>query len=139
MLGAGEQLRTLTITVQQLLECSAKDVREWDGVLHKGLGTHTIAALALFPKDGDVVCPCSSIVVTVRRRKCGNSDSSSSRVLGPLCVSSRLGVNTILINQCMSIVNLRIPRRARRRDEPRSQRSLALSETPGKMGPGAFY
>ena len=32
MLGAGEQLRKLTITVEQLLDHSAKDVREWDGV-----------------------------------------------------------------------------------------------------------
>ena len=32
MLGAGEQLRELTITVEQLLEHSAKDVREWDGI-----------------------------------------------------------------------------------------------------------
>jgi len=31
VLGAGEQLRELTITVQQLLDFSAKDVREWDG------------------------------------------------------------------------------------------------------------
>jgi hypothetical protein len=41
MLGAGEQLRKLTITVEQLLDRSAKGVREWDEVLHKGLGTHT--------------------------------------------------------------------------------------------------
>jgi len=32
-LGDGEQLRRLTITVEQLLDYSAKDVREWDGVL----------------------------------------------------------------------------------------------------------
>jgi len=30
MLGAGEQLRELTITVEELLDRSAKDVREWD-------------------------------------------------------------------------------------------------------------
>ena len=38
MLGAGERLRKLTMTVEQLLDCSAKGVREWDCVLHKGLG-----------------------------------------------------------------------------------------------------
>jgi hypothetical protein len=41
MLGAGELLRELTITVGQLLDRSAKDIREWDEVLHKGLGTDT--------------------------------------------------------------------------------------------------
>ena len=30
LLGAGEQLRKLTITVGQLLDRSAKDIREWD-------------------------------------------------------------------------------------------------------------
>ena len=30
MLGAGEQLRKLTFTVEQLLDRSAKDIREWD-------------------------------------------------------------------------------------------------------------
>ena len=30
MLGVGEQLRKLTITVEQLLDSSAKDAREWD-------------------------------------------------------------------------------------------------------------
>jgi hypothetical protein len=91
-LGAGEQLRKLTITVEQLLDRSAKDVRKWDRVLHKGLGTHTMAAYTLFPEDGDVVSPCSSISVSVKRRKwkCENSDSSASRVFGPYCVSSEL-------------------------------------------------
>ena len=88
MLSAGEQLRKLTITVEQLLDCSAKVVREWDGVLHKDLGTQTMAALTLSPKDGDVVYPCSSILVTVKR-KCEDSDSSSLRVLVH-CVSRRL-------------------------------------------------
>jgi len=37
MLGAGEQLRELTITVEQLLDHGAKDVCEWDVLLHKGL------------------------------------------------------------------------------------------------------
>jgi hypothetical protein len=41
MLGAGEQLRRLTITVEQLLDRSAQNAREWDKGLHKGLGTHT--------------------------------------------------------------------------------------------------
>ncbi|KAF8138812.1 TPR-like protein [Boletus edulis] len=65
MLGAGEQLRELAITVVQLLDCSAKDI-----------------PFTLFPKDGDIVSPCSSILVTVRRgRKI--SDLSASRDLGP--------------------------------------------------------
>ncbi|KAG6373736.1 hypothetical protein JVT61DRAFT_5876 [Boletus reticuloceps] len=66
MLGAGEQLRELAITVAQLLDCSAKDI-----------------PFTLFPKDGDVVSPCSSILVTVRRGKWKISDLSASRVLGP--------------------------------------------------------
>ena len=33
MLGAGEQLRKLTITVEQLLNHSAKNTREWDRVV----------------------------------------------------------------------------------------------------------
>jgi len=90
MLGAGEQLRKLTVTVEQLLGHSAKDVREWDGFLPKGLGTHTIAVFTLFPKDGDVVSPCSSILVTLNRQNCQSSDSSASKVLGPHCVSRRL-------------------------------------------------
>ena len=89
MLGDGEQLRKLTITVEQLLDRSAKGVREWDGVLSKGLGTHTMAAFTL-PEDGGVVSPCSSILVTVERRKCENNDSSSSSVLGPRRVSGQL-------------------------------------------------
>ena len=32
MLDAGEQLRELTITVEQLLDYGAKDVREWDQI-----------------------------------------------------------------------------------------------------------
>jgi hypothetical protein len=87
MLGDGGPLRKLTVTVEQLLDCSAKDVREWGGDLHQGMGTHTIAAFTLFPEDGDVVSPCSSILVAVTRRQCENSDSSASRVLGPHCVS----------------------------------------------------
>jgi hypothetical protein len=79
----------MTITVGHLLDRSAKDAREWDGVLHYGLGTHTMAAFTLFPKDGDIVYSCSSILVTVKRRECENSDSSAWRVLGPHCVSGQ--------------------------------------------------
>lgn len=35
MLGVGEQLRKLTITVEQLLDRSVKNVREWDKVLQR--------------------------------------------------------------------------------------------------------
>ncbi|KAI9573121.1 TPR-like protein [Boletus coccyginus] len=66
--GAGEQLRELTITVQQLLDCSAKD-----------------APFTFFPMDGDVVTPCSSISVTVKRQKCESSDPSGLKVLDPHC------------------------------------------------------
>ena len=52
MLGGGEQLRGLTTTVGQLLDRSGQDVREWDGVLHKGLGTHTIQRLPSSQRTG---------------------------------------------------------------------------------------
>ncbi|KAF8132500.1 hypothetical protein EV363DRAFT_1328599 [Boletus edulis] len=68
MLGTGEHLRTLTITVDQLLNCSAKHI-----------------PFSLFPKNGDIVSPCSSILVTVGQHNGESSDSSASRVLGPLC------------------------------------------------------
>ncbi|KAG6376580.1 hypothetical protein JVT61DRAFT_1558 [Boletus reticuloceps] len=66
MLGTGEHLRNLTTTVDQLLDCSAKHV-----------------PFALFPKNGDIVSPCSSILVTVKHNG-ESSDSSASSVLGPL-------------------------------------------------------
>ena len=37
MLGSGEQLRRLTATVGQLLDRSAKDVREWGVILYKSM------------------------------------------------------------------------------------------------------
>ncbi|KAF8132583.1 CHAT domain-containing protein [Boletus edulis] len=37
------------------------------------------------PKDGNIVSPCSSIVVTVERCDVDSSDLLASRVLGPLC------------------------------------------------------
>jgi hypothetical protein len=90
VLGAGEQLRKLSTTVEQLWDRSANDFREWDEVLHKSLGIYTMAAFTLFPKNGDVVSPCTSILVSIKRRKGEKSDSSASRVLGPHCVSMRL-------------------------------------------------
>jgi hypothetical protein len=87
MLGDGEELRTLTVTVERLLDLSAKDVGERDGILHKGLGADIVAAFTFLPKDGDVPSPCSSISVTVKRRKFEKSDSSASRSIGPYCVS----------------------------------------------------
>ncbi|KAG6376833.1 hypothetical protein JVT61DRAFT_1859 [Boletus reticuloceps] len=68
MLGTGEHLRTLTTTVDQLLDCSAKHI-----------------PFTLLPKNGDIVSPCSSILVTVEQRNGESSDSSASRVIGPLC------------------------------------------------------
>ncbi|KAF8436638.1 CHAT domain-containing protein [Boletus edulis BED1] len=67
MLGTGEHLRKLTITVDQLLDRSAEHV-----------------PFTFFPKNGDIVSSCSSILVTVKRRKGESSDSSPSTVLGPL-------------------------------------------------------
>ena len=101
MLGAGEQLRKLSTTVEQLLDRSAKGFREWDDVLHNDLGIHTMVEFTFFPKSGDVVSPCSSILVTVEQRKCDSSDSSGSRVLGPHSVSSRLvSTRSSLISVC---------------------------------------
>ncbi|KAI9574317.1 CHAT domain-containing protein [Boletus coccyginus] len=67
-LGVGEQLRELTITVEELLDCSAKDV-----------------PFTLLPMDGDVVSPCSSILVTAKHRRRGSRDSPASKVLAPHC------------------------------------------------------
>ncbi|KAF8433240.1 CHAT domain-containing protein [Boletus edulis BED1] len=68
MLGTGEHLRKLTITMDQLLDRSTKHV-----------------PFTLFPKNGDIVSPCSSILVTVKQRNGESSDLSASRVLGPIC------------------------------------------------------
>ncbi|KAG6371295.1 TPR-like protein [Boletus reticuloceps] len=68
MLGTGEHLRTLTITADQLLDCSAKHI-----------------PFTLLPKNGDIVSPCSSILVTVEQRNGESSDPTVSTVLGPLC------------------------------------------------------
>ncbi|KAF8436583.1 CHAT domain-containing protein [Boletus edulis BED1] len=68
MLGTGEQLRKLTTTVKQLLDSSENHI-----------------PFTFFPKDGEIVSPCSSIVVTVERRDGENSDSLASWVLDPFC------------------------------------------------------
>ncbi|KAG6371098.1 hypothetical protein JVT61DRAFT_10639 [Boletus reticuloceps] len=68
MLGTGEQLRKLTVTVKQLLDHSKEHI-----------------PFIFFPKDGDIVSPCSSIIVTVEQRDGESSDSLASRVLDPLC------------------------------------------------------
>ncbi|KAF8436548.1 CHAT domain-containing protein [Boletus edulis BED1] len=64
MLDSKERLRKLTITVKQLLERSVGDV-----------------PFTLFPKAGDVVSPCSSILVTLNSRKCHSNDPSVSKVV----------------------------------------------------------
>ncbi|KAF8436591.1 CHAT domain-containing protein [Boletus edulis BED1] len=66
MLGTGEQLRKLTVTVKQLLDRSEEHI-----------------PFTFLPKDGDIVSPCSSIVVTVERRNGESSDSLALRVLDP--------------------------------------------------------
>ncbi|KAI9573099.1 CHAT domain-containing protein [Boletus coccyginus] len=68
MLGAGEQLREFTITVEELLDSSAKDV-----------------PFTFLPMDGDVVSPCSSILVTTKNWRSKSDDSSGSMVLAPRC------------------------------------------------------
>ena len=87
MLGDGEQLRQLTITMEQLLDRDARDVREWVRIRSPDLRTDTMIAFALFPKDGDVVSPCSSIQMTIEGRKCKSGNLSISTDLGPHCVS----------------------------------------------------
>ncbi|KAF8133237.1 TPR-like protein [Boletus edulis] len=82
MLGTGEHLRELTMTVDQLLDCSGKHV-----------------PFSLFPKNGDIVSPCSSILVMVNQRNGASSDSSASRILGPLCVTRRLLSTTAALNE----------------------------------------
>ncbi|KAG6369820.1 hypothetical protein JVT61DRAFT_13534 [Boletus reticuloceps] len=67
-LGTGEQLRKLTITVEQLLDRSVN-----------------IIPFKLFTKDGDVVSPCSSIFVTVKRSKRERSDPLAHSLPGPRC------------------------------------------------------
>ncbi|KAG6374721.1 hypothetical protein JVT61DRAFT_4091 [Boletus reticuloceps] len=44
-----------------------------------------MAAFTLFPKDGDIVSPCSSIFVTVKQRLCKSSDSSALNDLHSYC------------------------------------------------------
>ncbi|KAF8443803.1 CHAT domain-containing protein [Boletus edulis BED1] len=68
MLGTGEHLQKLTITVDQLLDRSTRHV-----------------PFTLFPKNGDIVSPCPSILVAVEQRNGESSDSSASRVPGPVC------------------------------------------------------
>ena len=62
----GELLRMLTITVRQLLDRSAKDVREYGGILHTSLFYDSCLHS---PGDGDVVSPSSSLSVRRRKRK----------------------------------------------------------------------
>lgn len=81
-LGAGEQLRKLTTTVEQLLDRCDNSVREWNSILHNDPSTYSTAAFTFFPKNGDVVSPCSSILVTLERQKCKSSNSSTLKVLG---------------------------------------------------------
>ena len=90
MLGAGEQLRELTITVKELLDYNVNDVREWVGFLRKGVGPHAIAAFTLLPMDGDVVSPCSSIRVTAKHWRNLSNGASGSVVLAPHRVSRPL-------------------------------------------------
>ncbi|KAF8137631.1 hypothetical protein EV363DRAFT_1121135, partial [Boletus edulis] len=60
MLGAGERLGKLTVTVEQLLAHSEKDV-----------------PFTFSPKDKDVVSPCSSILLTCTRGWDGGDDQVS--------------------------------------------------------------
>lgn len=51
-----------------------------------GLGTHNLAAFTFCPEDGEVISPCSSILVTVQRRRRKICYSPVSGVLEPDCV-----------------------------------------------------
>jgi hypothetical protein len=84
MLGTGEQLRKVAITVEELLDHSAKHLREWGESFVQLSGySHHSSVCPLPWKNGDVVSPCSSILVAVKQQKRENSDSSTSRILGP--------------------------------------------------------
>ena len=83
MLGDGEQLQKLTVTMEQLLEQKAKYACKWVGGLHQGQVTHTITVFTLFPENGDIVSLCSSILVTIKWQEYENSGPSASRVLDP--------------------------------------------------------
>jgi len=85
-LGVGEQLRELTVTVEQLLDYGEEHVRECGQVLHKGRYL-TMVVFTFLPKDGEVVSPRPSILVTVKRQKRKNYDSSTPMVFDPHCVS----------------------------------------------------
>ncbi|KAF8119907.1 CHAT domain-containing protein [Boletus edulis] len=65
ILGTGELLRKISLTVEQLLDRSARQ-----------------DPFTFFPGDGDVVSPCSSILVTIEQWKDRSNDSSAWRVLG---------------------------------------------------------
>ncbi|KAG6373234.1 TPR-like protein [Boletus reticuloceps] len=65
ILGTGELLRKISLTVEQLLDRSARQ-----------------DPFTFFPRDRDVVSPCSSVLVTVEQWKDRSSDSSAWRVLG---------------------------------------------------------
>ena len=76
--------------VGQLLDHSAGDARELDVALHESPKAHTLTAFLFFPKDGDVVSPCSSISVTAKRQKYKKSEPYGSRVVVQHWVSSTL-------------------------------------------------
>ena len=107
MLGVGEQLRKSTATAEKLLDRSVNDVRECRNFV-KNLSTHAIVAFNFLPENGDAVSHCSPILVTVKRRKCEDSDSLS-RVLEPHCVRQRLVSTQFSLISIWSIVNHKIP------------------------------
>lgn len=106
---------------------------------HTGPSIHTMAALAFGPRDGDAVSPCSSILVTVKRRRRGSSVSPVSRDFNPHCVSERFASTSSLSIILCSSVNHRIARPARRCNKPRSPLPLALPKARGKTGSRVFY
>ena len=65
-------------------------MRECGRFCNKILSTHILTAFTLSPRDGDLVSPCLSILVTVERQKGKGSNSSALRALGPHSVSRQL-------------------------------------------------
>ena len=58
MLGAGEQLRKVATTVEQLLDRSAKAVREWDGVSHTRVWVLTLYQCSPSSPRMETLYPC---------------------------------------------------------------------------------
>ena len=71
MLGKGETLRSLEISVSELLDHSERGQRKHRGFLRKlaqARFSHHDVAITFFPREGEVVSSCSSLFLSVERR-----------------------------------------------------------------------